>query len=146
MMDLVEGRVVLWASVRAEDLVLDVKQGTGRRMEIGRYRFKGDFDSKSALVQVAVMPPWCNELTAMEIETCLTHPGFDCPDDDPSGCRLTKKVVLSPRWTPVVSKLEGGELDVDVWCAPLAPADGTKSVGEIVRADVDFHLLVMAVS
>ena len=118
------------------------------RCDDGLYRFEGKFVPSRAIVQVQVANPWATELTTVEVDLCITHTAENysggCPDDD-DGCRRVKTIVPGPRWRPVVSALGLDKFYVNTWRAPLAPEDGTAAVGDSVRADVDFFVMVMEV-
>lgn len=114
--------------------------------EPGRYVFEGDFLGNGLMVNVEVDAPWRFEETACEVEICLTHPDYSCPDGDDAAwmnCKLVKRICHAPRWTPVVRDVADRSFGVEIWRAPLAPADGTKSVGETVLADVGFSVIAV---
>jgi hypothetical protein len=125
---------------------LRLNGGIGARHEApGRYMFEASFKASSVVVNVEIDAPWRDEETAGEVEICLMHPDFNCPDDDDANmnCKLVKRIVRAPRWTPLVAAMKDGSLEVQLWCAPLAPPDGKKAVGETVLADVGFSVLAL---
>jgi hypothetical protein len=120
--------------------------GMAARRETGRYAFKGDFSAAGLIVNAVVDAPWFYEETALEVEICLLHPDYDCPDEDDAArgnCKPVKRIVRCPRWTPVVRDIVDGAFIIEIWRAPLAPADGSKAVGETVLADVGFSVIAM---
>lgn len=136
---------VLFAHWGPEEL--DVHGGKGvHDPGSGRYVFEGDFPGRSAMVNVEVDAPWRHEETALEVEVCLTHPNYTCPEGSDAAwmnCKLVKRVVHARRWQPLVRDVEDGKFMVEIWRSPLAPEDGSAAVGETVLADVGFSVMVL---
>lgn len=136
-------RTVLHAHWGGGDLQLSGGKGA-RHPKVGYYRFEGDFSAAGLMVNVEVDSPWRFEETAREVEICLMHPDYDCPEaheEASRNCKLVKRVVHAPRWTPVVCDVADGTFTIEIWAAPLAPKDGSKAVGETVLADAGFSVI-----